>query len=281
MIHILEEKSQTFQSPSKITVTLFEVTRWPMAFELLTDSGKSSGQIQANWVNRPWGKIENVGMDLNAVIYRGICLKWPSYTQINEILQYLGCSYWWPIRQRPITKRCTFFGAFYQNFGTFAVMVRSTQFSWSPVGWVNWPIWIPRLSGYLYFGTQKPAKKKPKLDVWEDFLIHKRRIWAIVQTPVISRVWLILFSPELPEQGETVNVLIFAGADIRHVVWGPMHQEKTRMKFPLLVVGTDRLEGPEPENRESNRLLLESSMVTMAKPLDIHDLNEPQKHKVI
>ena len=201
MSHILEEKSQTFQSPSKITVTLFEVTRWPMAFELLADRGKSSGQIQANWVNRLWGKIENVGMDLNAVICRGICLKWPSYTQtqINEILQYLGRSYWWPI------------------------------------GWVYWPIWIPRLSGYLYFGTQKPAKKKPKLDVWEDFLIHKGRIWAIVKTPAISRVWLILFSPELPEQGETVNVLIFAGADIRHVVWGPMHQEKTWMKFPLLV----------------------------------------------
>lgn len=52
----------------------------------------------------------------------------------------------------------------------------------------------------------------------------------------ISRVCLILFSPELPEQGETVNVLIFAGADIRHVVWGPMHQEKTRMKFPLVVM---------------------------------------------
>ena len=106
--------------------------------------------------------LEWIWMLLFDVICRGICLKWPSYTQINEILQYLGCSYWWPIRQRPITKRCTFFGAFHQNFGTFAVMVRSTQFSSSPVGWMYWPIWIPRLSGYLYFGTQNIPPKRSR-----------------------------------------------------------------------------------------------------------------------
>ena len=44
MIHILEEKSQTFQSPSKITVTLLEVTRWPMAFELLADREKAAAR---------------------------------------------------------------------------------------------------------------------------------------------------------------------------------------------------------------------------------------------
>lgn len=127
------------------------------------------------------------------------------------------------------------------------------------------------------------AKKKPKLDVWEDFLIHKRRIWAIVQTPVYFESLLDSLLSRIAGTGwdRQCAHLCRGGHTPRGL--GAHAPRKYSDEVPLScnVVGTDRLEGPEPENRESKRLLLESSMVTMAKPLDIHDLNEPQKHKVI
>ena len=100
--------------------------------------------------------------------------------------------------------------------------------------WNYWPIWIPRLSSY--FGIQNPAKKKRKVDVWEDFLIQKRRICALVQTPVYFKSVIDSFPSQVtPNRVRPSMCSSLPGRTYATWSGGPCTRTMTRMiRWPSL-----------------------------------------------